>query len=89
MNGNNGQSNGSFFHLIEQLDARLARIETTLDRLSDDYRGRHKEIHERVNVLEIHNAENSGSWKTLTLISGGVATVAGIVTSYLARAWHG
>jgi hypothetical protein len=89
MNGGNGQTNGSFFHLIEQLDARLARIELTLDRLSDDYANRHKTIHDRVTVLEIHKAENAGSWRTLTLVSGGIATVAGIATSYLARMLHG
>jgi hypothetical protein len=89
MNGPNGQNNGSFSHLIEQLDARLARIEHTLDRLADDHSSRHKEIHTRVTVLEMHKAENAGSWKTLTLVSGGIATVAGIATSYLARMLHG
>jgi hypothetical protein len=88
MSGTNG-SNGSFYHLIEQLDSRLARIELTLDRLSDDHSKRHREVHERVTVLELHKAESAGSWKTLTLLAGSVATVASIATTYLARAWHG
>lgn len=89
MNESNRQGNSSFYHLIEQLDARLARIEVTLDRLSDDYASRHKHIHDRVTALEFHKAENAGSWKTLTLISGGMAAIAGIATSYLAKVFHG
>lgn len=84
-----GRPNGSFAPLMAQIDARLERIERAIDRLHDEHAEQRKEIHSRITVLELHRAENAGSWKTLALIAGGIATVAGLASSYITRLWLG
>lgn len=84
-----GRPNGSFGPLMAQIDARLERIERAIDRLHDEHSNQIKETHSRITVLELHRAETAGSWKTLALIAGGIATVAGLASSYISRLWLG
>lgn len=84
------QTNGSFHHLIDQLDSRLERIESTLDRIADQNEARHDkndERHEklngRVSSLEQEHAQVKGGWKAASFIGGVAGAAGGIIAKYL------
>ena len=71
--------NGSFGHLIDQLDRRLERIEQAIDHLSNDLDGKHDKLNGRVQQLEQRNAEIRGGWTVLAAIG----TVAGGLGAFI------
>lgn len=75
-------SNGSFDHLISQLDRRLERIEHAIDRLVDETGERHEKLNGRVTQLEQRNAEVKGGWTVLALIGTVAGTVGGIAAKW-------
>lgn len=76
-------SNGSFDHLISQLDRRLARIEHSLDRLVDETGDKHDKLHDRVTSLENDRAKVQGGWKAASFIGGVAGAAGGIIAKYL------
>jgi SMC interacting uncharacterized protein involved in chromosome segregation len=75
--------NGSFPHLMEQLDRRLGRIEQAIDRLDVNLDERHEKISERINALEKTKAEVAGGWKVASVIGGIAGAVGGITAKWL------
>jgi hypothetical protein len=75
-------SNGSFDHLIGQLDRRLERIEMAIDNLAGELDGKHEKLNGRVNQLEHRNAEVRGGWTVLALIGTVAGTVGGIASKW-------
>ena len=64
--------NGSFDHLIGQLDRRLERIEITLDR-----------IDAHVRELEDKASQAKGGWTVLTIIGGIAGAVGGFASKWI------
>jgi hypothetical protein len=81
MTGANGTS---FIHLVDQLDRRLQRIETAIDRLADELDGKHEHLNGRVRELENTRSEARGGWTALSV----VGTIAGALGGYASR-WLG
>jgi chromosome segregation ATPase len=81
MTGTNGTS---FGHLVDQLDRRLQRIETAIDRLADELDGKHEQLNTRIRQIENKHSEVKGGWTVLAVIG----TVTGAVGSVAAR-WFG
>ena len=80
------QGNGhSFSHLINQLDARLERIESAIDRLADQQAVRDLKTDNRLSILELYKAEAQGGWKALTIAGSIGATLAGAAGAYVSR----
>jgi predicted ATPase len=77
--------NGSFDHLIIQLDGRLARIEHAIDRLLDETDARHEKVNGRLTVLEHRNSEAKGGW----YMFGVIGTAAGVVGGLVTKWFHG
>ena len=76
-------NNGSFDHLIVQLDSRLSRIEHAIDRLIDETAAKHEKLHARVQQLEHTNAKVSGGWSVLTVVGTVSGVVGGIATKWI------
>lgn len=76
--------NGSFDHLIGQLDSRLERIEQSIDRLTAQVEHRHEQLNGRVRKIEDRHSEQRGGWTVLTVIG----SVAGVVGGYASK-WLG
>jgi hypothetical protein len=78
--------NGSSFpHLMDQIDARLERIERAVDRLADQSAYRYDRIDGRMSDMERTHSEVRGGWKALTIIGSIGATAAGALGGYLGR----
>lgn len=75
--------NGSFDHLIGQLDRRLARIEVSLDKVIEHVDDKHEKLNGRVVDLEKRNANVAGGWKAVGIIGGIAGTVGGVVAKWL------
>lgn len=74
--------NGSFNHLIDQLDRRLERIETTLDRLVDTADEKHERLNGRVRELESKASEVRGGWTALTVVGAVAGTLGGLASKW-------
>ena len=79
----NPNGNGSFDHLIGQLDRRLERIEVAIDRLADNQEEHHEKLNGRVSELEKKNAEVKGGWTVLTIVGSVAGAVGGIASKWL------
>ena len=76
-----GPNGASFDHLIGQIDKRLANIERAIERLADEYDGRHEKLNGRVRDLENTRSEARGGWTVLSI----VGAVAGAVGGYASK----
>ena len=72
----------SYELLMRQLDARLARIEHSLERLGDVHEGRHEHIVGRISTLENKNSEFKGGWTVLTIIGTIAGAIGGLLTKW-------
>ena len=77
--------NGSFGHLIDQIDARLLRIEGSLDRIERTVDEKHDHLNGRVRDLENKNAEARGGWTVLTVIGTAAGAVGGIAAKWFGQ----
>lgn len=75
--------NGSFDHLIGQLDRRLERIEITLDRLVDQNDERHEKLNGRVAELEQTRAKAQGGWTVITIVGSIAGAIGGYASKWL------
>jgi len=78
-------ANGSYDHLMRQLDARLGRIEEGIDRLADQQAVRDSKMENRLTMLELYKAEAQGGWKALTIAGSIGAAIAGLAGGYVSR----
>ena len=77
--------NGSFDHLISQIDRRLQRIEVTLDRIVETVDEKHDHLNNRVRELENKHAEARGGWTVLTVIGTAAGAVGGFAAKWFAQ----
>lgn len=75
--------NGSFDHLIGQLDRRLERIEESIDRLADNLGERHDKLNGRVSELEQNHAEVRGGWWVLSIVGSIAGAVGGFASKWI------
>jgi hypothetical protein len=73
----------NFDHIIGQIDKRLARIETNLDRFVDSHEDRHLDTTRRLAALEQTKAEVAGGWKVVSVIGALAGAIGGLATRYL------
>jgi hypothetical protein len=74
---------GTLIAKSEEQARQLVKIEISLERVANQ----HDAVLARVAAIELRNAEQVGGVRMLLLLSGGAATLGGILASLAAKIW--
>lgn len=79
--------NGNTDQLLGKLIARTDRMAEDVHEIKSALENHANRIEARVASLELRNAETTGGTRMLLMLSGGAATIGGIVAHFVGKVW--